>query len=137
MVRNPTYRTSKYSSKLDGEVFKNRAEQYGGHQKRNYKLSAAEAAQIDREVKRMAGTSANLVDIPYYIIFGKEICSLKKRYEKDLLCLEVGIRYNKWRERGLNLNILNVIQQYYVPYCETCSPFTFNDSEFDSCDYLT
>ena len=135
MGRSSTLRTSKYASKLDAEVIKKRVESYGSTQKRNFKLAIDEQVKIEQEVKRMVAGTATSLEVPYYILLAKEIVAAHKKHEAETLCTEVFIVYQKWLNRGLNINMTRDIVTYYSPAC-ACFPFMFEVSVFDGCDWF-
>lgn len=136
MGRSSTFRTSKYASKLDGDVAKSRVKTYGHLQKMNFRLAVDEQVAIEQEVKRMVSSTGTSLETPYYILYAKEIVSAHKKHEAETLCTEVSILIHKWISRGLDINTIRDITIRYAPSCG-CFPIQFEVSQFDSCDWFT
>ena len=97
-------------------------------QKQNFALSVGEQVQIENEVKTMLVSTAPLLQIVNYIIFAKQIVSLRKKYKSETLFNEMEILQDFWAGRGLNTTLMNQIKQYYVP---AYVPFVCTTAKFD------
>lgn len=132
MVRAAGYRASKYSVKLDGNVSKNRADEYGKTQKKDFKLTQGEQVNIERVVK----TITNDLNQVYYIVFAKELVKISKKHKHENLWTEIGILQNKWYSRGLDPDIIDSIKTQFVQGYPYANLFILDWSLLDGPDVL-
>ena len=97
-------------------------------QKEQFRLSIDEQVRIETEVKTMLVKTAPLLQIINYIIFAKQIVSLRKKYKSETLFNEMEILQDFWAGRGLSTTLMNQIKQYYVP---AYVPFVCTTAKFD------
>ena len=130
MVRSSTRRASKYSKKIRGFVLPG--------QKKHFKSSVQEQVRIEQEVKKLVGSGMSPLNLPYYIIFAKELVGVKKKHSGDTALSEADLYLSKWQSRNLNTTILNTIKAYYFPGWAPpiVVPFRFNISLLDGPDQL-
>ena len=140
MVREGAYRASKYAAKLrDGKIHEERVKNYGKIQKKKFKSSVQKQVQIEQETKKLVGSGDILLNLPYYIIFAKEVNMVAKTHSGNTAYAELQILDNKWASRGLKVNILNSIKSYYVPGYPVAPPpvyFRLDVSLLDGPDVL-
>jgi len=106
-------RAERYEAKLSGS---RRAELYEAQKRRMIEQEKAandDFVKIELEVKRICN-GVPMVHLPYYIIFAKEIYRLKRRCAAQTLINEVIIRERKWEARGLSVNRLEDIKEFYL-----------------------
>ena len=112
-MTNAKNRIEKYKAKLDGDV---RKRLYDTQKERMVKLeteATIDLVKIELEIKQMA-QGQPIIHLPYYIIFGKEIYSKRKKFKSQTLINELGILDDKWEARGLDPTLLNQIKRFYV-----------------------
>lgn len=109
-MRDATRRIKKYDGKVDGETYKSKIEKYREKQVRNFKEAISKQVEIEREIKELISGRVDITDIPYYIIFGKQVEKLKRKYNDEALRKELLILEDIWKTRGLNEAILDEIK---------------------------
>ena len=126
-------RIEKWKKKLSGD---NRKRLYDA-QKPFMVQQEAEATKdlvkIEEQIKLLV-QGEPIIHIPYYIIFGKEIYSKRRKFKSQTLIDELAILDKKWEARGLDAGLLTKIKTFYVqPYpvaivlhCFESSCFTEN-----------
>jgi len=110
MVREATYRTSKYSAKMVGDVVKNRFDaQHDAmvEQVTNKFADLAEAEQKAKTILNGYGVSTTLV--PFYLAFARQCYSISKKHAGEIALDEICIRFDSWVARGLNAYYLQQI----------------------------
>lgn len=135
-MRTDTQRLNKFKAKLVGDIAKDRVDKYGDIQKRNFARSIKKQTEIEQEIKNIVGDYTSLIELPYYIIFGKEINKLMEKYQDNLLISELEVLQNKWEDRGLNSILLNNIKTYYVQAYKPAAYFIMDISLLDGPDVL-
>lgn len=137
-MRAGSRRASKYASKLIGDIAKDRADRYGKEQNKGFSSSVNRQVRIEQEVKRIVGAQDVLMNLPYYIIFAKELVAVKGKHAGDTALSEAELYQGKWAGRGLDTNILNTIRAYYFPgwVPPVVVPFRFDVSLLDGPDQL-
>lgn len=132
-MRTDEKRAKKYEKKLVGNIAKERTDSYRKEQIKHFKFAVEEQVKIEHEVKNMIKSRLLI----YYIIFGKQVVKLRKKYQGNLLFNELEILQNLWFGRGLDFELLNKIKHYYVPSWPIISFFTMDHSLLDGPDVLS
>ena len=127
-MRTNTLRTLKYKNKIAGRVIP--------QQKMNFANAVGEQVRIEQEIKQFVGGQASTLELPYYIIFTKELIKLTKKYRGQNLINEMEILQNRWTSRGLNMFVLRFIKSHYVPEYPLPDPFIMDSSLLDGFDAL-
>lgn len=109
-MRDSVHRTGKYSAKLSGDVSKERLDSYGKAQKSGFLMASDSQVQAEIYIKSL-GLPALWQN--YYMIFAKEILSVKSRHSGQTAQDEVCICYAKWNGRGLDSTALDDIVAHY------------------------
>lgn len=115
-MRAATRRTQKYKDKVGGQVLPGQKERFGS--------KIGKQVEIEEIVKANAELlGISLLELPYYIIFGKECQRVKDTHSAELCGDEVCILENKWTERGLTRTTLASIEGLLdVPGCPVAPP---------------
>lgn len=117
-MRSSAYRAGKYRKKLSGSVSKNRTEALRRMQAAQFTNAIGEQVQIEKKVKQILDThGCSVITIPYYIIFGKKLAKLQKKYQGTVFATEACIEANKWSERELDDFILEDILYLHGVIC--------------------
>jgi len=123
-------RIDNYKAKVNGDV---RKRLYDAQKEDMVKSEAAatkDLVKIEEEVRHLT-QGQPIIHIPYYIIFAKEIYSLKKKCSYQTLINEIQIRQHKWASRGLNSLVLDTIKEFYVEAYEKGKCFHLDISLLD------
>jgi len=130
-----TNRLKKWAKKLSGD---NRKRLYDAQKPQMIKLEAEatkELVKIENEVKKLVEGEPTFY-LPYYIIFGKEIYKLRKKYIGLTLIIEAEILVQKWENRGLDIILLEKIKIFYLGTRKSITYFQFDLSLLDGQDIL-
>jgi len=103
MVRSATYRTSKYSAKMVGDVVKNRFDAQHDAMVEQVTNKFAELAQAEGDAKALLngwGVSTTLV--PFYLSFARQCYSIAQKHSDEIALDEICIRFDSWVSRGLD-----------------------------------
>jgi len=103
MVRSATYRTSKYSAKMVGDVVKNRFDAQHNAMVEQVTNKFAELAQAESDAKALLngwGVSTTLV--PFYLSFARQCYSIAQKHSDEIALDEICIRFDSWVSRGLD-----------------------------------
>ena len=103
MVRSATYRTSKYSAKMVGDVVKNRFDAQHDAMVEQVTNKFAELAQAESDAKALLngwGVSTTLV--PFYLSFARQCYSIAQKHSDEIALDEICIRFDSWVSRGLD-----------------------------------
>lgn len=103
MVRSSTYRTSKYSAKMVGDVVKNRFDaQHDSmvEQVTNKFTDFVAAEEAAKTLLNSYGVSTTLV--PFYLSFARQCLSISVKHSDTIALDEICIRFDSWVSRGLN-----------------------------------
>jgi len=112
MVRPSTYRTTKYDKKIIGRVLPGQSGRFGA--------AIGKQVEIENIIKPLIGFDINL---PYYIIFGKELYKLRMTHGADIVANEVCILEDKWKSRGLAEATLREVEAAMnCPVCGAVPP---------------
>ncbi|MBU1067706.1 LamG domain-containing protein [Patescibacteria group bacterium] len=120
-MRTDAQRVNKYDKKVRGLVLPG--------QKGRFESKIGRQVEIERMVKTMG---IGIVQLPYYIIFAKEIQRLQDTHQDQVLFDEVCILEKKWEDRGLVTATLNEIETAMnVPVCPIpvppiCQPYVLD-----------
>jgi len=82
---------------------------------KNFEAAVGEQAKIEKEVKTMLQQNNVGVLLKCYMIFAKQVIALKRKHHGEMLHNEIDILKNLWAGRGLNMEIMNKIENYYIP----------------------
>jgi len=110
MVRSATYRTSKYSAKMVGDVVKNRFDAQHDSMVEQVTNKFADFVQAENQAKALLngwGVSTTLV--PFYLSFARQCKSISDKHSDEIALDEICIRFDSWVTRGLNSYYLQQI----------------------------
>lgn len=103
MVRDATYRTSKYAAKMVGDVIKNRFDAQHDSMVEQVTNKFADLAKAEGDAKTLLnsyGVSTTLV--PFYLSFARQCYSISQKHADEIALDEICIRFDSWVTRGLN-----------------------------------
>jgi len=152
-MKNEKLRTEKYKKKISPEAIFQRSVSLEKQQKKNFHSYVVEAVKAEEIVKNFLCGKVTTSEIVYYIVFAKEILSLKYKHEGEILQSEALLTAKKWEGRGLNFEYmveiakrLGVFIQAAAPpaacipgiddYTISLIPFDLLDGPTDFVDYL-
>jgi len=111
-------RGKKYKLKLDPEIRGKIYDRLKPQMVRNQKKAFVEAVKVEEEV-RVVLCEPNILELPYYIIFGKQILKILRKHTGRTAEKEINILINKWCERGLHpINLYKVLSLYSGMVCK-------------------
>jgi len=110
MVRSSTFRTSKYDSKMVGDVVKNRidAQRDSMVTQETAKFAALAAAETATK-NLLVGWGLSTVLIPFYLSFARQCYSITQKHAGAVAVTEICIREAAWVTRTLDPYYLQVI----------------------------
>jgi hypothetical protein len=129
-------RAEKYAAKLSGD---NRKRLYDSQKKQMCELegqATQDLVGIEYEVKKMA-SGVSVIQLPYYIIFAKELYMLSSHHQDQTLINEALILERKWVSRGLDNILLEQIKKFYIPAYQIPTGFRLDISLLDGPDVLS
>ena len=110
MVRSSEKRKRKYIAKVDGDILKTQTEALKPLMVESESEYFSDMASIERRIKNLIEPSvASSIQVRDYLNYGRELYSLAKRFSSYTLSSEVGLKLNKWADRGLNSTLLERI----------------------------
>jgi len=107
-------RIEKYAKKLSGIV---RGKLYDAQKEQMVKLerqASEDFEKIELQVKSMINGVPTYLE-HFYMAFAKEIYSKQRKFKGQTLLNELGILDHKWGSRGLDVELLAKIKNFYVP----------------------
>jgi len=135
-MRTDAQRSDKFGQKCVGNDAKSRIDAGAGSQRDNFASTIGAQVDIETKVKQIVGGRILQVHLPYYIIFGKQLLSLKKRYRGEIYWNEMILLENLWVSRGLDFTILDDIKRLFWPSYPEANIFELDQSELDGEDRL-
>ena len=123
-MRTDARRTAKYDAKIGMEILP--------QQNANFEARIKRQVEIEEIVNSVVGPDINRV---YYIIFGKEVWKKMQQHKQETLDTEVHILEDKWIKRGLNMAMLDEIENR-LGYAITFKFFVIDSSLLDGDDRL-
>jgi hypothetical protein len=123
-MRTNARRTDKYAKKVRGLVLPGQAYRFGSQVGRQ--------VEIEQIVNSIVGSDINRV---YYMIFGKEVWKKMCTHTGGTLDTEVGTVEDRWTARGLDMGILDRIEDA-LNYRITYRHFILDESGLDGEDRL-
>lgn len=125
-MKDSTRRALRYLKKVSGDVSKDRSERYRKQQASQYTDAIGKQVEIERKVKQiLEAHGCSVILIPYYIIFGKKLAKLSKKYQGTVFATEACIEANKWVQRDLDEFILEDILYQYGVICVALQELKF------------
>ena len=110
MVRSATYRTSKYSAKIVGDVVKNRIDAQKDSMVEQETNRFAEIVAAEEATKNLlVGWGVSTIYVPFYLSFCRQCYSITNKHAGAIAVEEICIRANAWETRGLDIYYLQVI----------------------------
>ena len=103
MVRDATYRTSKYAAKMVGDVIKNRFDAQHDSMVEQVTNKFADLVDAENAAKSLLngwGVSTTLV--PFYLSFARQCMSISGKHAAEIALDEICIRFDSWVTRGLD-----------------------------------
>jgi hypothetical protein len=110
LVRPQVYRIKKYEGKVTGDVVKARFDALKETMAEQQSVRFSDLVNLENTVKSIVepeGVATIL--IPHYLNFGRELYSLTSRFSGTTLNNEALLVFQKWKARGLNVDILKAI----------------------------
>lgn len=110
MVRSATYRTSKYASKIVGDVIKNRIDAQKDSMVEQETNRFAEIVAAEEATKNLlVGWGLSTILVPWYLSFARQCYSITNKHAGAIAVEEICIRANAWETRGLDIYYLQEI----------------------------
>jgi len=110
MVRSATYRTSKYSAKMVGDVVKNRIDAQKDSMVEQITNRFSEMVAAEEATKNLlVGWGISTMLTPFYLSFARQCYSVVNKHAGAIAVTEICIKANAWNERGLDLFYLETI----------------------------
>jgi hypothetical protein len=110
LVRPQVYRIKKYEGKVTGDVVKARFDALKDTMAEQQSVRFSDLVNLENTVKSIVepeGVATIL--IPHYLNFGRELYSLTSRFSGTTLDNEALLVFQKWKARGLSVDILKTI----------------------------
>jgi len=123
-------RAENYEAKISGDARKTLYDNQKNLMVKQEAEATADLVKIETEIKQLI-QGQPIIHIPYYIIFGKEIYKRQKKFKAQTLINEVEILQEKWRRRGLDPFILDMIKEFYVEAYKLGKYFHLDISDLD------
>lgn len=123
-------RAEKYAAKLSGDNRKRLYDAQKNLMARLEKEHTEHLVKIETEVKQIT-QGENLLHLPYYIIFAKELYRLSTNTKSLTWINEAEILEEKWRTRGLNYLMLEKVKEFYMQMYKNWEHFKLDISLLD------
>lgn len=107
-------RNEHYENKISGDARKILYDAQKPAMVEKEATAARDLVKIELEVKKMIDSEPVFLQ-HFYMAFAKQIYKLKKKHTDEALLNELVILETIWRDRGLNVEVLDEIKLYYVP----------------------
>jgi hypothetical protein len=105
-------------------------------QKTNFSMTVGEQSKIENEIRSIVGQQSTSLMLTYYIIFGKQVVKLIKKFSGKTLIGELAILDNLWQGRGLDGQLLEEIKHHYMKSYPYGKIFILDESYLDGEDVL-
>jgi hypothetical protein len=103
MVRSATYRTSKYSAKMVGDVVKNRFDAQHDSMVEQVTNKFADFTKAEEDAKALLNSYGVAVTlVPFYLSFARQCLSIAGKHADEIALDEICIRFDTWVARALN-----------------------------------
>lgn len=104
----------------------------------NFREAAGRLAAVELAVKGVLTREGVMPGLNhFYMDFGQKVAQLKRKHSAKVACNEADIAMEKWRQRGLDLNVLEAIKDMMLPCGEgAVQPFRCDVSLLDGEDVL-
>lgn len=110
MVRPQVYRIKKYENKVTGDVVKARIDALKSTMVEQQQSRFAELENVEMTVKSIVEPEGiPTIMIPHYLNFARELYALSQRFSGATLNNEAKLVFDKWKARGLIVNLLKAI----------------------------
>lgn len=110
MVRSATYRTSKYASKIVGDVIKNRIDAQKDSMVEQETAVFTDMVAVEEATKiLLEGWGISTMLTPFYLSFTRQCYSVDRKHSGATAVTEICIKANAWNERGLDMYYLQEI----------------------------
>jgi len=110
MVRPQVYRIKKYENKIVGDVIKARFDALRDVMREQQEVRFSDLVNLEETVKSIVEPQGvPTILIPHYLNFGRELYSKTQRFSGTSLQNEAKLVYEKWKARGLNVDLLKAI----------------------------
>lgn len=110
-------RGKKYKLKLDPKLRGKIYDRMKDTMVKNQAPAFIEAVKVEEEVRTVL-CEHNILELPYYIIFGKEVLKVLRKHTGQTVESEINILMNKWCGRGLHpINLYKVLSLYSGMVC--------------------
>lgn len=111
-------RGRKYKLKLNPEIRGKIYDRLKDSMVQNQAVALIEAVKVEEEVRTVL-CEPNILHLPYYIIFGKQVLKILRKHTDQTAEDEINILMDKWCERGLHpINLYKVLCLYYGMVCK-------------------
>ncbi|GAI03397.1 unnamed protein product [marine sediment metagenome] len=111
-------RIKKYKLKLDPEIRGKTYDRLKSQMVKHHTAYQFEAVKVEEEVRKVL-CEVNVLDLVYYIIFGKEVLKVLRKHKGKTAEMEINILINKWCDRGLHpINLYRILRLYYGMVCK-------------------
>lgn len=110
MVRPQVYRIKKYEGKVVGDVVKARFDALKDAMLEQQQVRFSDLENIENTVKSIVEPlGVATIMIPHYLNFARELYRLAQRFSGTTLNNEATLVFQKWKARGLTVDILKSI----------------------------
>jgi len=110
MVRPQVYRVKKYENKITGDVVKARIDALKDVMVEQQSVRFSDLVNLENTIKSIIEPEGvPTIMIPHYLNFGRELYSLTQRFSGATLDTEAKLVFDKWKARGLTVNLLKAI----------------------------
>jgi hypothetical protein len=110
LVRPQVYRIKKYQGKVVGDVVKARFDALKDSMAEQQEVRFSDLVNLEQTVKGIVEPQGiPTILIPHYLNFGRELYRLTSRFSGTTLNNEALLVFQKWKARGLTVEILKSI----------------------------
>ena len=115
MVRSSTYRTSKYDSKMVGDVVKNRIDAQRDSMVAQETTHFADLASMEAQVKQLLETwGLNVLLVPGFLAFARQCYKITNKHSGDIAHDEICLREVDWRTRFVAVGMAEGDADFYL-----------------------
>jgi len=115
MVRSSTYRSSKYSSKIVGDVIKNRIDAQRDSMVAQEGTQFGNLEGIETATKQLLETwGVGIILVPSFLAYSRECYGICRKHSGDIAHDEICIALAKWRTRLVNAGLAEATMDFYL-----------------------
>ncbi len=111
-------RGEKFKKKLNGKLIGKIYARLKPQMVKNHTAYQMEAVRVEEQVKSIL-CEVNVLELPYYMIFGKEVLKVLRKHQDQTAEQEINILLQKWCDRGLHpINLYRILTLYFSMACK-------------------